>query len=457
MGPCCSSSAGRAPTSWPSAWAWCSARAGRAGRVPHHPALAHAPSSSSRWPRSAWPRCFAALALGLPSLANDAFPGHVRHQPAQHLPVAVRLHLRDPADRLPRQRPDRPGGGGRLHRGLAAFFRFTNTGIAVRASAESADRAVAARHPGQAGPDGRLEHRQRARLRGRVPAGGRGRRAAGLGAGPAILVRALAACVIGGMTNLPMIFAGAVTLGVVEQAISGTPTSRAWWLRSCSWSCWWCCWCSARPVQPHRGHVELAGRHRRAAHPAELAQPARGPLGTVRAAGAAGRAGAVLPLVLSASRLNLVGVILVFAMVGVSLVVLTGWAGQVSLGAVAFLAIGAAVGGAVTSRPGLGPDHRPAGGRPRRGGVSIVIGLPALRIRGPAAGRHHAGLRPGGGRLRLNRAEFGWWLPLGRIERPTCSASSPSRARRSTTTFVVACLVLVLSVANACAARGWAG
>ena len=33
------------------------------------------------------------------------------------------------------------------------------------------------------------------------------------------------------------------------------------------------------------------------------------------------------------------------AMIGVSLVVLTGWAGQVSLGQVAFVGIGAAVGG----------------------------------------------------------------------------------------------------------------
>ena len=51
-----------------------------------------------------------------------------------------------------------------------------------------------------------------------------------------------------------------------------------------------------------------------------------------------------LPLLVSTSQLDLVGVILVYAMVGVSLVVLTGWAGQVSLGAVAFLAIGATVG-----------------------------------------------------------------------------------------------------------------
>src|SRR4029450_2351786 len=37
--------------------------------------------------------------------------------------------------------------------------------------------------------------------------------------GPAILVRALAAWGVGAMTSLPLIFAGAVTLGVVEQAI----------------------------------------------------------------------------------------------------------------------------------------------------------------------------------------------------------------------------------------------
>ena len=53
--------------------------------------------------------------------------------------------------------------------------------------------------------------------------------------------------------------------------------------------------------------------------------------------------------------MNLAAIIVIFGIIGVSLVVLTGWAGQVSLGQMAFVAVGAAVGGGVTDHVGLGP------------------------------------------------------------------------------------------------------
>ena len=45
----------------------------------------------------------------------------------------------------------------------------------------------------------------------------------------------------------------------------------------------------------------------------------------------------------------------IYAVIALSLVVLTGWAGEISLGQMAFVAIGAAVGGSITTRLGLGP------------------------------------------------------------------------------------------------------
>ena len=59
-----------------------------------------------------------------------------------------------------------------------------------------------------------------------------------------------------------------------------------------------------------------------------------------------------LPLWLTESKINLAAVIVIFGIVGFSLVVLTGWAGQVSLGQMAFVGIGAAVGGALTANQG---------------------------------------------------------------------------------------------------------
>ncbi|HEV7720245.1 MAG TPA: ATP-binding cassette domain-containing protein, partial [Iamia sp.] len=74
--------------------------------------------------------------------------------------------------------------------------------------------------------------------------------------------------------------------------------------------------------------------------------------------------------------------VVVFAIVGVSLVILTGWAGQVSLGQMGFVAVGAAVGAWTTQTHGqdLAVGLLAAAGA---GSVAaLVVGLPALRLRG---------------------------------------------------------------------------
>src|SRR4029077_20741311 len=55
-----------------------------------------------------------------------------------------------------------------------------------------------------------------------------------------------------------------------------------------------------------------------------------------------------LPHVLTVDRSLKASALLIYAILGLSLVVLTGWAGQVSLGQVGFFAVGAAVGGKAT-------------------------------------------------------------------------------------------------------------
>jgi len=132
----------------------------------------------------------------------------------------------------------------------------------------------------------------------------------------------------------------------------------------------------------------------------------------------------------------------------VSLVVLTGWAGQVSLGAVAFLAIGAAVGGAVTSRLGWDLAIALLVAGVVGAAISIVIGLPALRIRGLLLAVTTLAFAQAVAVYGLNRAEFGWWLPLTRIERPELFGLIPIASERQYYYFVLACLVLMLSVAK---------
>nr|MBA2624522.1 hypothetical protein [Acidimicrobiia bacterium] len=59
-----------------------------------------------------------------------------------------------------------------------------------------------------------------------------------------------------------------------------------------------------------------------------------------------------LPTFLSSSKLFIATETLTFGIIGVSLVMLTGWAGHVSLGQMAFAAIGGAIGGWVTQSAG---------------------------------------------------------------------------------------------------------
>jgi branched-chain amino acid transport system permease protein len=92
-----------------------------------------------------------------------------------------------------------------------------------------------------------------------------------------------------------------------------------------------------------------------------------------------GAAVLTLPMWLSTSKLNLATIVVIFGIVAASLVVLAGWAGQVSLGHMAFVGVGAAVGGAVTDLHGwdLGVALVVAG---LVGGVTaVVVGYPALR------------------------------------------------------------------------------
>jgi branched-chain amino acid transport system permease protein len=87
------------------------------------------------------------------------------------------------------------------------------------------------------------------------------------------------------------------------------------------------------------------------------------------------------PFAMSPTQVFLGATIAIYGMVAVSLVVLTGWGGQISLGQFAFVAVGAGLGGGLTSHgwPFLAavPVAVAAGAL-----VAMLLGLPALRVRG---------------------------------------------------------------------------
>ncbi len=123
-----------------------------------------------------------------------------------------------------------------------------------------------------------------------------------------------------------------------------------------------------------------------------------------------------LPFLMSPRQVNLSGYLLIVAIACMSLVVLTGWAGQVSLGQFAFVAVGAVVGGAISSRYSfwvalpIAPIVTAA--------FATLVGIPALRIKGLFLGITTFALAFAVNATLFNEDYFGWLLPE-RVERPS--------------------------------------
>jgi ABC-type branched-subunit amino acid transport system ATPase component/ABC-type branched-subunit amino acid transport system permease subunit len=199
--------------------------------------------------------------------------------------------------------------------------------------------------------------------------------------GPALLLRALTAAVIGRLQSLPIALVSGVALGILEQLLL--------------WN------------YPQSGLVEvvmfviilvaLLVQRRRGGRDEEKGSWAavRGlrpipeklqSLWAVRAMGPAFSIVtiavlAILPLFISNGLSVTFTGILAFAIVGLSIGVLTGLGGQLTLGQFAVAAIGAVISFKVASSTGIFPLALLLAGL-GAGVVSVLIGLPALRIRG---------------------------------------------------------------------------
>ena len=127
--------------------------------------------------------------------------------------------------------------------------------------------------------------------------------------------------------------------------------------------------------------------------------------------------GLALPYLLPVDRSLKSSAVLIYALLGLSMVVLTGWAGQVSLGQVALFAIGGAVGAKATSEWNLDlllalPLAGLAGAA-----AAVVIGVPVLRLRGLELAVVTLAAAIAVTSWVLN-ARFFDWVPTARVERP---------------------------------------
>ena len=128
----------------------------------------------------------------------------------------------------------------------------------------------------------------------------------------------------------------------------------------------------------------------------------------------------LIPTLLRVDQVIKATAIVIFAVIGLSLVVLTGWAGQISLGQMGIVAIGAAVSATLHV-----PVERRPHARPRSSAASparvtaFLIGLPALRLRGLYLAVTTLAFALAVQSWLLNEKWFHWFPPSNqRLDRP---------------------------------------
>jgi branched-chain amino acid transport system permease protein len=270
--------------------------------------------------------------------------------------------------------------------GLAWFLLKTHSGVAVRGAAENTERALLYGIPVRrlstivwmiGGGLATLTYILKAPFSGVAP---------GVASnGPTVLLPGLAAAVVARMESLPVAFAAGLGLGVVEQAVrwnsTGSPSfqnvvffvviivallvqrgalSRAKIGITSAWSA--------------TGLVKPTPRELR--HLPEVRWVKLGLIALVAALGVG------IPATWSTSGQLLAAFAIVWAMVGVSLVVLTGWGGHISLGQFGIVGVGAVVGGNLVAKSHTDLFLALIAAGVAGALTALIVGLPALRIQG---------------------------------------------------------------------------
>ncbi len=303
---------------------------------------------------------------------------------------------------------------------LAVFLGRSHIGIAVRASAERADRAAGLGIPVKrintlvwmiAAVLSYLGVFLRASILG-IP----------LNSTMSItsLIAALTALILVGAANLPAVAACAVALGVLEQAVAWHATDNPA-LVYVIYAVVVFVGLIFKRVGRRRVDTDATATWRTADDPRRLPDTlSRLPAAvTVRWGGVAAGLGVLvwLGLWLGPADQQKAATVACFTLITLSIVVLTGWAGQVSLGQMAFAAVGGVAGAVAISTWGWDLLAAVLFAGVCAAVVATVVGLPSLRLRGfhLAVATLAFALATTG--YLLNRAVFSW-IPNGRIDRP---------------------------------------
>ncbi|HVE75226.1 MAG TPA: ABC transporter permease [Actinomycetota bacterium] len=329
--------------------------------------------------------------------------------------------------------------------GLAAFLNFTRAGVAARGAADNPERASLLGVPVKristivwivAGGLSALGALLRAPTVGLSITGG--------AFGPGLQVRALAPAVIGRMQNLPATFLAGIAIGMVDQAAffstGSTAVSNgilfavivvALFLKGRS--------------QGQPGAAEYPAVREVRPIPEEISKTPEARWGSWGVVGVIVFGAIIFALAGPEHRVSAMALVLIYAIVGCSLVVLTGWAGQVSLGQIGFFGVGAAVCASLIAKRGYPIVVAIFIAGVVGAIVAVLIGLPALKRRGLylAASTLAFGLFVSS--IVLNPRYFGWLLPGRTFDRPSLLGIDLNSDRSF---FLLVLLVLALSLAS---------
>jgi branched-chain amino acid transport system permease protein len=266
---------------------------------------------------------------------------------------------------------------------LGVFLRFTSLGAALRAASDNPDRALLAGLPVRSlSTIGWTIAGACAALGAILAAPITGTDAAALG-GPSLLLGGLVAATVARFENIPVALVTALGIGVVEQVVFWNYPDSGWLdvalvivvlvvLLTRHADLW-----GARTDDESVPLVDVTKPL-----PRNITATAEYRLLRVTGWLIVAATVAVVPLALSPASLDMAAIIVINVVVAASLVLLTGWAGQVSLGQYAIAGIGGGVTAACVG--GLGIDLLVSliAGAAAGACAALLIGLPALRIRG---------------------------------------------------------------------------
>ncbi len=305
---------------------------------------------------------------------------------------------------------------------LAWFLLRTRAGIAVRAAAENEDRALLLGIPVRnlstivwaiAGALAVLTYMLSAPFEGVKP---------GLTSnGPTVLLPLLAAAVVARMESLPTAFFAGLGLGIAEQLVHWNSPNHP----AVIYAVYLAVILIALLAQSGRLSRAFAGATSSWAAvaalkpiPEELRGVPEVKWGKRGLLVLAAAAFILVPASWGPSNRLLASYAIVWTIVGVSLVVLTGWGGHMSLGQFGIAGVSAMIAANMVSHWNADFFFVILAAGATGGAVAVLVGLPALRIKGMFLGVTTLALAVALDLYFLNSANFASWIPSSGVDRP---------------------------------------